>query len=146
MIADEIFNLTIDRDLFESRGTQMLEGLLYVRKNDYTFVDDEKIIVELQDIRINGVDIQGDAISLDTRYLNVGFLSESEKRIKEHHKWGDTETTYNILSIDTSAKINEVKTISFKQEIGTSKKWMEVYIYIKDSYSKIKEEIKEIRG
>lgn len=146
MIADEEFNLTIDRNLFEARGMQMLEGLLYVRKNDYTFVDDEKIIVNLQDIRINGVDIQGDAISLATRYLNVGYLSESKKQVKEHYTWGDREVTYNILNINTSAKIHEVKTISFKQEIGTSKKWMGVYIYIKDSYSKIKEEIKEIRG
>lgn len=141
MRADENFNLTIDRSLFESRGRQMLEGLLYVRKNDYTFVDDKKIIVELQDIRINGVDIKGDAISLGTRNLNIGYLSESKKQVKENGK----EVTYDIIEIDKTAEIYEIKTISFKQEIGTSKKWMGVYIYIKDSYSKIKEEIKEIR-
>lgn len=142
MIADEIFNLEIDRPLFDARGKETLKGLLYVRKNEYPFADDKEIIVNCYDIRINGVDIQGDAISLSTRYLTVGFLTESQKTVTDEN---DKKTKYNALSIKKSAEINEIKTLHFKQEIGASKKYMGVNIYVKDSYSKIKEQIKEIR-
>lgn len=142
MRADENFNLTIDRSLFESRGKQMLEGLCYVRKeHDCDRLTSNKYIVEVRNIKINGIDIQGDVIKLSTRYIDVGFLHEEEKVID----FDDTgKETYKFIEIEKTAHINEPKTIYFQQEIGTSNKWMGVYIYIKDSYSKIKEEIKEI--
>ena len=145
MIADEKINIEIDRHLFESRGKEMLKGLLYVRENEYTFANDKEIITGCKDIQINDVDIKGNAISLSTRYLNVGFLKESEKKVTECNKKGEKEVKYDFLEIESTAKINEPKTIYFQQEIGTSKKWMGIYIYIKDSYTKIQEQIREIR-
>lgn len=144
MRADENFNLTIDRSLFESRGRQILQGLCYIRKeHDCDRLTANKYIVEVRNIKINGIDIQGDAIKLSTRYIDVGFLHEEEEVVD----FDDTgKETYKFIEIKKTAHIHEPKTIYFQQEIGTSKKWMGVYIYIKDSYSKIKEEIKEIRG
>lgn len=140
MIADEIFSLTIDRQLFEARGEQTLRGLCYVRKGEWEH-DRKEFIVDLKDIIINGVELKGDAISLSTRHIEIGFLKESEQIVNENK----TKNKYKTLNIQKTAQISEIKTISFKQEIGTSKRWMGVNIYIKDSYSTIKEKIKEIR-
>lgn len=140
MIADEIFSLTIDRNLFNARGEQILRGLCYTKKGEHP-VEQKEFIIELKDITINGVKIQGDAITLGTQHISIGFLTESEKTLIENGK----EIKNKHLAVNKTAEITEIKTISFKQEIGTSKRWMGVNIYIKDSYSTIKEKIKEIR-
>lgn len=140
MIADEIINIEINRNLFDARGVETLRGLCYTRKGEWEF-NKKEFIVELKDIIINGVEIQGDAISLKTRYIEVGFLTESTQEVTENKKINK----YKTLDVKKSADIREIKTISFKQEIGTSKKWMGVNIYITDSYNKIKEKVREIK-
>lgn len=140
MIANETAKIEIDRSLFDARGTQTLRGLCYTRKSEWGIKDDE-FIVELKDIIINGVELEGDAISLATRHIEVGFLTESEQTVNENGK----KHQYQTLDVKKTANIREIKTISFKQEIGTSKRWMGVNIYIKDNYSTIKEKVKEIR-
>lgn len=148
MIVDEKITQTISRETWDRKAKKILNSFAYTVKNDYTFADDKEIVAECDNIQVNGINIDGNCFSATSRYINIGFLKKETKTVTEHRDNKKEDKEYTIFNIERTARIegyNTLKTLYFTQEIGTSNKYIGIYIYITDSYDVIKNKIKEIR-
>lgn len=147
MIPREKITQQISRRTWDRKATKILQSFAHTVKNDYTFADDKEIVIECDNIEINGINIKGDCFSAKPRYINVGFLKEETKTVITNDD-KEEKTEYTIYNIEKTAEIeghDAIKTLYFTQEIGTTNEYIGIYIYIIDDYDTIKEKIKEIR-
>ena len=134
--------ITISREDWDRKGDKLLINMAtsYL-KNEYGFLFDKYIINECKSIKINGIDINATAFTVGTNHMEFGEISQNDVMD------GDTEKklgiNYSIENPIAQMQYGTIKTLSFRQEIGTSGKDQIVSIYITDNYSKLKEMIQE---
>ena len=136
--------LTITREEFQRKGEQLLIKMATssIDNGEFGFMSETYIINDCKSIKINGIDINATAFTVGTNTMVFGETEEhdvidgaTDKKIGTRH---------SIDNPVAEMRYGTIKTISFEQEIGTSGKTQIVSIYIKDSYSRIKEMLEEI--
>lgn len=135
--------IVISREDWERKGDKLLINMAtsYL-KNEYGSIYERHIIHKCRSITINGVDISATAFTVGTNHIEFGEISQNDvKNGKTDKKLG---VHYSIKNPVAKMRYGTIKTLSFKQEIGTSGKEQIVSIYITDDYSKLKEIIQEI--
>lgn len=138
-----MMKISINREEWERKAEKLLIGLATsVVENKNT--SDKDIISECKFIQINGVTINATAFTVCSRYINFGEIEsrniidgETDKKIGERFFIDDDKAVARIL-------YKPIKSLVFEQEIGTSGKTQTISIYIKDTYSDVKEMIEEI--
>ena len=134
--------IKISREEWERKGGRLLINMAtsYL-KNEYGALFDKYIINKCKSIEINGININATAFTVGTNHMEFGEISQNDVMD------GDTDKklgiNYSIENPIAKMQYGTIKTLSFKQEIGTSGKDQTVSIYITDNYSKLKEMIQE---
>lgn len=135
--------IVISREEWGRKGDKLLINMAtnYL-KNEYGALFDKYIINECKNIEINGININATAFTVKPNHMEFGEISKNDVMD------GDTDKklgiNYYIENPVAKMQYGTIKTLSFKQEIGTSGKDQVVSIYITDDYSKLKEMIQEI--
>lgn len=136
--------IVISREEWGRKGDKLLINMAtsYL-KNEYGALFDKYIINECKNIEINGININATAFTVKPNHMEFGEISKNDVMD------GDTDKklgiNYYIENPVAKMQYGTIKTLSFKQEIGTSGKEQIVSIYITDDYSKLKEMIQEIK-
>ena len=135
--------ITISREEWERKGDKLLINMATSRclKNEYGSISERYIINECKSIEINGIKINATAFTVGTNHIEFGEISQNDVTDENTHK--KLGTRYYIENPIAKMQYGTIKTLSFKQEIGTSGKDQTVSIYITDNYSKLKEMIQE---
>lgn len=135
--------ITISREEWERKGDKLLINMATSRclKNEYGALFDKYIINECKSIEINGIKINATAFTVGTNNIEFGEISQND--ITDGNTDKKLGTRYSIENPIAEMQYGTIKTLSFKQEIGTSGKDQTVSIYITDNYSKLKEMIQE---
>lgn len=139
-----MMKITISRDDWARKGGRLLINMAtsYL-KNEYGALFDKYIINKCKSIEINGININATAFTVGTNHMEFGEISKNDVMD------GDTDKklgiNYSIKNPVAKMQYGTIKTLSFKQEIGTIGKEQIVSIYITDDYSKLKEMIQEIK-
>ena len=135
--------ITISREEWERKGVAILINMATNRclKNEYGALFDKYIINECKSIEINGIKINATAFTVGTNNIEFGEISQND--ITDGNTDKKLGTRYSIENPIAKMQYGTIKTLIFKQEIGTSGKDQTVSIYITDNYSKLKEMIQE---
>ena len=136
--------LTITREEFQRKGEQLLIKMApsSIDNGEFGLMSETYIINDCKSIKINGIIINATAFTVGTNMMIFGEIEEHDVVNGATDK--KIGTRYSIDNPVAEMKYGTIKTISFEQEIGTSGKTQIVSIYIKDSYSRIKEMLEEI--
>lgn len=135
--------ITISRKEWERKGDKLLINMAtsYL-KNEYGSLSERYIINKCKSITINGISINTTAFTVGTNHIELGEISQND--VKDGNTDKKLGVHYSIENPVAKMQYGTIKTLSFKQEIGTSGKDQVVSIYITDDYSKLKEMIQEI--
>ena len=135
--------IVISREEWERKGDKILINMATSRclKNEYGSISEQYIINKCKSIEINGININATAFTVGTNHIEFGEISQNDVTDGNTHK--KLGTHYSIKNPIAKMQYGTIKTLSFKQEIGTSGKDQTVSIYITDNYSKLKEMIQE---
>ena len=136
--------MTISREDWERKGDKLLINMAtsYL-KNEYGSLSERYIINECKSIEINGIKINATAFTVSTNHIEFGEISQND--ITDGNTDKKLGVHYSIENPVAKMRYGTIKTLSFKQEIGTSGKDQTVSIYITDDYSELKEMIQEIK-
>lgn len=136
--------MTISRKDWQRKGDKLLINMAtsYL-KNEYGSMSERHIINECKTIKINGIDINATAFTVGTNHIEFGEISQNDVTDGNTHK--KLGVHYFIENPIAKMQYGTIKTLSFKQEIGTSGNDQIVSIYITDDYSQLKEMLTEIR-
>lgn len=136
--------ITISREDWRRKGDKLLVNMAtsYL-KNKYGSMSEQHIINECKSITINGISINATAFTVGTNHIEFGEINQNDVTDGNTHK--KLGTHYFIENPVAQMQYGTIKTLSFKQEIGTSGKDQIVSIYITDNYLQLKEMLKEIR-
>lgn len=136
--------LYITREEWNRKAEQLIIDMStsHIENDEKGIPNAKYIITDCKRIQINGINIQTSNFSVGSNYMDFGDL-----------------VTHNVIDGETDKKIGEyqqidepiakmqygtIKTLFFEQEIGTSKRNQKVSIYIKDSYSTLKNNLVEL--
>lgn len=135
--------ITISRKEWERKGDKLLINMAtsYL-KSEYGSLSERYIINKCKSITINGISINATAFTVGTNHIELGEISQND--VKDGNTDKKLGVHYSIENPVAKMQYGTIKTLSFKQEIGTSGKDQVVSIYITDDYSKLKEMIQEI--
>ena len=135
--------LTVSREEFSRKGEQLLIKMATssINNGEFGLMSEKYIINDCKSIKINGIIINATAFTVGTMMI-FGEIEEHDVVNGATDK--KIGTNYSIDNPVAEMRYGTIKTISFEQEIGTSGKTQIVSIYIKDSYSRIKEMLEEI--
>lgn len=136
--------MTISREDWQRKGDKLLIGMAtsYL-KNEYGSLSEQYIINKCKSIAINGININATAFTVGTNHMEFGEISQND--ITDENTDKKLGVHYSITNPVAKMQYGTIKTLSFKQEIGTSGKDQTVSIYITDDYSELKEMIQEIK-
>lgn len=133
--------ITISREEWERKGNKFLINIATsCLKNEYGSIFEQYIINKCKSIEINGINISATAFTVGTNHIEFGEINQNDVTDETDKKLG---IHYSIENPIAKMQYGTIKTLSFKQEIGTSGKDQTVSIYITDNYSKLKEMIQE---
>ena len=134
--------MTISREDWERKGDKLLINMAtsYL-KNEYGSLSERYIINECKSIEINGIKINATAFTVSTNHIEFGEISQND--ITDGNTDKKLGVHYSIENPVAKMRYGTIKTLSFKQEIGTSGKDQTVSIYITDNYSQLKKKIQE---
>lgn len=138
-----MMKMTISREDWERKGDKLLINMATSYfKNEYGSLSERYIINKCKSITMNGISINATAFTVGTNHIEFGEISKND--VKDGNTDKKLGVHYFIENPVAKMQYGTIKTLSFKQEIGTSRKEQIVSIYITDDYSKLKEMIQEI--
>lgn len=127
--------LIISREEWERKGDKILINMATSSlKNEYGSLSERYIINKCKSITINGIDINATAFTVGTNHMEFGEIRQND--VKDDNTDKKLGVHYSIENPVAKMQYRTIKTLSFKQEIGTSGKEQVVSIYITDDYSK----------
>lgn len=134
--------ITISREDWERKGDKLLINMAtsYL-KNEYGSISERCIINRCKSIKINGISINATAFTVGTNHIEFGEIIQ--KDVTDGNTDKKLGIRYSIENPIAQMQYGTIKTLSFRQEIGTSGKDQIVSIYITDNHSKLKEMIQE---
>lgn len=135
--------IVISREEWERKGDKILINMATsLLKNEYGSISEQYIINKCKSITINGISINATAFTVKPNHMEFGEISQND--VKDGNTDKKLGVHYSIENPVAKMQYGTIKTLSFKQEIGTSGKDQIISIYITDDYSKLKEMIQEI--